>query len=43
MSQRSKLEKFAENLTFPNVFENLSYKEPKLMVHYNQFVDYKGS
>lgn len=31
MARRSKLEKFAANLRFPNVFENFDFHEPKLM------------
>jgi tRNA (guanine-N7-)-methyltransferase len=42
MSKRSKLEKFAENLHFPNVFENLSFHEPRLYKSQLETVDHKG-
>ncbi|MEO6189958.1 MAG: tRNA (guanosine(46)-N7)-methyltransferase TrmB [Saprospiraceae bacterium] len=42
MSNRSKLEKFAENLKFNNVFENYDYKSPQLYVGHQQPVNYKG-
>lgn len=40
MSNRSKLEKFAANLAFPNVFENMDFDEPKLRKGLNQYVDF---
>ncbi len=43
MSKRSKLEKFAENLKLPNVFENFSFKDPVLYSGPDQRVEYKGT
>ncbi len=40
MSRRSKLQKFAENLVLPNVFENFSFENPKLCAGQNREVDY---
>ncbi len=42
MSKRSKLEKFAENLQLPNVFENFSFEDPHLYSGADRQVDYKG-
>lgn len=42
MGKRSKLEKFAENLQFPNVFENFNFEDPRLYAAYNKPVDYRG-
>ena len=42
MSNRSKLEKFAANLAFPNVFENMDFDEPKLRKGLNQYVDFRN-
>ncbi|NOT38515.1 MAG: tRNA (guanosine(46)-N7)-methyltransferase TrmB [Saprospiraceae bacterium] len=42
MSNRSKLEKFADNKKFSNVFENNSYEQPQLFSGFNTIVDYKG-
>lgn len=42
MSKRSKLEKFAENLILPNVFENFSFSDPSLYSGPQQKVDFKG-
>lgn len=42
MSKRSKLEKFAENLQFPNVFENFNFEDPRLYAAYNTPIDYRG-
>lgn len=43
MSKRSKLEKFAENLNLPNVFENFSFNEPALFKSLQEKVDFRGS
>lgn len=43
MSNRSKLEKFADNLKFTNVFENTSFENPQLVAGYNQPVNFKGN
>lgn len=43
MSKRNKLVKFSENLSFPNVFENFSYKEVQLYQQVNQKIDFKGT
>jgi tRNA (guanine-N7-)-methyltransferase len=42
MSRRNKLEKFAELLTFPNVYQNYSHKEPKLRHVDGRVVDRQG-
>lgn len=42
MSKRNKLQKFAELLTFPNVFENYNPENPKLIGLNEQEVDLKG-
>lgn len=42
MSKRSKLEKFAENLELPNVFENFSYENPQLYATENKPVAYSS-
>ncbi|NND05932.1 MAG: tRNA (guanosine(46)-N7)-methyltransferase TrmB [Saprospiraceae bacterium] len=42
MSRRNKLEKFAELLTFPNVYQNYHYKNPRLQGTHGQEVDLKG-
>ncbi len=42
MGKRTKLEKFAENLQLPNVFENYSYENPVLYKSLHEPVDYKG-
>lgn len=42
MSKRNKLLKFSENLSFPNVFENFSFKEVQLYQNVNQKVDFKS-
>ncbi len=42
MSKRNKLQKFAELLTFPNVYENFNPKDPKLLGVDGQEVDLKG-
>lgn len=42
MSKRNKLVRFSENLSFPNVFENFSFKDVQLYQNVNQKVDYKG-
>ncbi len=42
MSNRSKLEKFADNQKFANVFENISFENPQLYSGYESQVDYKG-
>ena len=39
---KDKLRKFAEMATFKNVFQNMSYKEPRLYGANNQAVDLKG-
>ncbi|MBK8953988.1 MAG: tRNA (guanosine(46)-N7)-methyltransferase TrmB [Saprospiraceae bacterium] len=43
MSKRSKLEKFAENLSLSNVFENFSFEEPYLFSNAETKVDFKSS
>lgn len=43
MSNRSKLEKFADNQRFANVFENTSYDNPQLFSGYDTPVDFKGN
>ena len=42
MSKRNKLQKFAELLTFPNVFENFSPLQPQLVGENGVEVDLKG-
>ena len=42
MSKRNKLQKFAELLTFPNVYENYSFKEPALTGADGEEVELKG-
>ncbi len=42
MARRNKLMKFAEMLTFPNVFENFNLQDPKLVGINDEVVDYKG-
>lgn len=42
MSKRSKLEKFAENLQLPNVFENFSYETPQLQQNADQIIHLQG-
>ncbi|MBK7406627.1 MAG: tRNA (guanosine(46)-N7)-methyltransferase TrmB [Saprospirales bacterium] len=42
MSKRNKLEKFSELLTFPNVFENFSFKDPQLTGIDGEPIDLKG-
>ncbi len=42
MSRRNKLQKFAEVLNFPNVYENFSYKSPELLGQGGQLVELKG-
>jgi tRNA (guanine-N7-)-methyltransferase len=42
MSKRNKLQKFAELLTFPNVYENYNPKEPQLVGLHGEEVDLKG-
>ncbi|MDQ3142952.1 MAG: tRNA (guanosine(46)-N7)-methyltransferase TrmB [Bacteroidota bacterium] len=43
MGKRTKLEKFAENLELPNVFENFSFEHPNLLSKFNVSADFKGS
>ncbi len=42
MSKRSKLEKFADLLAFPNVFENFDTKHPELTGKNGEIVDMRG-
>jgi tRNA (guanine-N7-)-methyltransferase len=42
MSKRNKLQKFAELLAFPNVYENFSFKEPQLTSVDGAPVDLRG-
>ncbi len=42
MSKRTKLQKFAELLTFPNVYENFDAKQPELAGQDGKIVDLKG-
>jgi len=42
VGKRTKLEKFAENLHLPNVFENYSYENPELYKSLHEKVDFKG-
>ncbi len=43
MSRRNKLEKFAELLTFSNVYQNYRFKDPKLQWVDGEVVDRKGA
>ncbi|MBK7797020.1 MAG: tRNA (guanosine(46)-N7)-methyltransferase TrmB [Saprospiraceae bacterium] len=43
MGKRTKLEKFAENLQLPNVFENFEFKLPALYKSLGEKVDFKGT
>lgn len=40
---KAKLVKFSEINTFPNVFQNFSYHDPKLVNHQQETVDLKGN
>jgi len=42
MSKRNKLQKFAELLSFPNVYENFDSGKPQLAGEHGQIVDLKG-
>lgn len=42
MSRRNKLQKFAELLSFPNVYENFDAKDPELTGKDGELVDLKG-
>jgi len=42
MSRRNKLQKFAELLTFPNVYENFDAKNPELTGKDGEIIDLKG-
>ncbi|MEO1262557.1 MAG: tRNA (guanosine(46)-N7)-methyltransferase TrmB [Bacteroidota bacterium] len=42
MSRRNKLQKFAEVLSFPNVYENFDTSSPSLAGQYGEEVDLKG-
>ena len=42
MSTRNKLQKFAENLSFPNVFENFVVSQPQLIGKDGAKMDLKG-
>ncbi|MCP3929384.1 MAG: tRNA (guanosine(46)-N7)-methyltransferase TrmB [Bacteroidetes bacterium] len=42
MSSRNKLQKFAEVLSFPNVYENFDHKDPQLIGENGQPADLKG-
>lgn len=42
MSTRNKLQKFAELLEFPHVFENFSYEKPELTGQHGKVVDLKS-
>lgn len=42
MSKRNKLQKFAENLTFPNVYENFTPTEPRLIGLNGEEVELRG-
>lgn len=42
MSKRNKLQKFAELLSFPNVYENFDSGNPQLAGEHGQIVDLKG-
>lgn len=43
MSKKNKLKKFADVLSFHNVYENYDPKSPKLLVNEDQEVDIKGN
>ncbi|MCC6753900.1 MAG: tRNA (guanosine(46)-N7)-methyltransferase TrmB [Saprospiraceae bacterium] len=43
MSKRSKLEKFAQNLDFPNVFEHFGYEDDALYANANKKINFRGS
>ena len=42
MSRRNKLQKFADLLSYPNVYENFSHKDPQLIGQNGVPVDLKG-
>ncbi len=42
MSKRNKLQKFADILSYPNVFENFTPKDPKLVGENGTSIDLKG-
>lgn len=42
MARKSKLQRFAELNTFPNVVQNFDYKSPVLINHQGEQVDYRG-
>ena len=42
MSKRNKLEKFAELLAFPHVYENFDAKDPQLVGQHGEEMDLKG-
>lgn len=42
MSKRNKLQKFAENLTFPNVYENFTPRDPQLIGLNGEEVELRG-
>jgi len=42
MSKRNKLQKFAELLAFPNVYENFDTKQPQLTSKHGEVIDLKG-
>lgn len=42
MSKRNKLQKFAQLLTFPNVYENFNAQQPALVGEFGKTVDRKG-
>lgn len=42
MSKRNKLQKFAELLSFPNVYENFDSKQPQLTGSNGEMIDLKG-
>lgn len=43
MSNRNKLQKFAEILTFPNVYENADYKDPHVKDKQQNRIELKGN
>lgn len=43
MAKRNKLQKFAEMLTFPNVFENFNLQSPSLSGKDGEEVDFRGN
>ncbi len=43
MSNKNKLERFAQLDTFPNVYQNLDYKEPRARDHKGEIVELKGN